>query len=133
MIRLASQNELKDTLPLLNIAPRLVHVCHRPPALLTCVTLIVYIAPSCTCLYLLPALVTICMQTLLYYMHCCIISASCCYDIAIFEMHVTDMPKIALHMQRTDLHLKEPNPKLPHLIPLIPGILHHVQKSSKEL
>ena len=44
-----------------------------------------------------------------------------------------DMPKIALHMQGTGLHLKEPNPELPHIIPLIPGILHYVQESSEEL
>ena len=44
-----------------------------------------------------------------------------------------DTPKIALHMQGTDLHPKEPNPELPHVIPLVPGILHYVQESSEEL
>ena len=44
-----------------------------------------------------------------------------------------DTPKIALHMQETDLHPKEPNPELPHVIPLVPGILHYVQESSEEL
>ena len=44
-----------------------------------------------------------------------------------------DTPKIALHLQGTDLHPKEPNPELPHVIPLVPGILHCVQESSEEL
>ena len=44
-----------------------------------------------------------------------------------------DTPKIALHVQEMDLHLKEQNPKLPHVIPLTPGILHYVQESSEEL
>ena len=77
---------------------------------------------------------------LAFCLHALLVEGECCYfadcpDFRFIRLHIfsVDTPKIALHMQGTDLHPKEPNPELPHVIPLIPGIIHYVQESSEEL